>query len=151
MNNAIVMALIGFVWAGGAIAGERVLSVGITSGIAAVEPANKHDEATTVTGILHPQSVNADGSMARPIATGPFQVESWEKGGGAVLRRFGAYRPRRDGMSGLTDAKRAQIDTLKFVTIEDRGEARQALLDDRPIHGGAHLAAAPSSAGQDGA
>ena len=84
-----------------------------------------------ITGILHPQSANADGSMGRPIATGPFRVESWEKGGGAVLTRFAGYRPRSDPMSGLTGAKLAQVEAVHFLAIQGRSEARQALLDHR--------------------
>lgn len=252
MKSAAAIALITSFWIGGAAGGERILRVGITSGIAAAEPANKHDEATAaflhqfleslvayredmtvgpllaeridisndgkiytftlreklqfhnaapvtsaevrwswerylsrdwgtgcrgmfdgsgptylrpshvlkietpdvrtvifhldspnglflhhmashycVTGILHPQSVDSNGSMQRPIATGPFLVESWEKGGGAVLRRFAAYNPRRDPMNGLTGAKRVAVDSLHFVAIKGRSEARQALSERR--------------------
>lgn len=82
-----------------------------------------------VTAILHPQSVGADGTMRHPIATGPFKLESWDSNGGAVLTRFAGYRPRTDAASGLTGAKHARVDELRFVRIVDRAAARQALLD----------------------
>lgn len=46
MKGAIAMALVVSLWAGGTTASGQLLRVGITSGIAAAEPANKHDETT---------------------------------------------------------------------------------------------------------
>lgn len=81
-----------------------------------------------IAAILHPDSVNADGSWKSPIATGPFMLKSWDKGGGAVLARFAAYKPRSEAMSGLTGAKQVKIDELRFVPFADRDALIQGFL-----------------------
>jgi peptide/nickel transport system substrate-binding protein len=84
-----------------------------------------------ITGILHPDSVNADGSWKQPIATGPYQLTSWEKDGAAVLTRFAGYKPRKEPMSGLAGAKEAKLDELRFVPFPDRQSLAQGLIEGK--------------------
>ena len=80
-------------------------------------------------GILHPDSLAADGSWRAPIGTGPFTLGKWQKGQYVELDRFKHYTPRgEDKADGYTGNKQAFVDTVRFEVIPDSASAKAALL-----------------------
>lgn len=79
-------------------------------------------------GILHPSSVGADGKWAAPIGTGPFRLGDWKRGQYIELERFEHYVSRKEPMDGLTGAKKAGVDRLRFMIVPDSAAAKTALL-----------------------
>jgi len=86
--------------------------------------ANNH----CIVGIVHPESVAADGSWNQPIGTGPFKLREWRKGSYVVLERFVDYQARPEARSGFTGNKTALVDRLRFIPFTDRQAAKRALL-----------------------
>jgi peptide/nickel transport system substrate-binding protein len=81
-----------------------------------------------MTGILHKDSVKADGSFDKPIGTGPFKFGEWKRGELVRLRRFAEYAALPGAIDGLTGAKRPLVENLDFVVIPDLATAKAALL-----------------------
>ena len=81
-----------------------------------------------MTGILHKDSVKADGSFDKPIGTGPFKFAEWKRGEVIRLERFADYAALPGKLDGLTGAKRPLVDTLDFVVVPDLATAKAALL-----------------------
>ena len=81
-----------------------------------------------MTGILHRDSVRADGSFARPVGTGPFKFAEWKRGEFVRLERFADYAARPGKIDGLGGAKRPLVDELRFVVIPDSATAKAALV-----------------------
>jgi len=80
-------------------------------------------------GIVHPDSVAADGSWVKPIGTGPFTLGQWKQGQYVELDRFKDYTPRDEAKpDGMTGNKQAFIDRVRFVVIPDAASAKAALL-----------------------
>jgi peptide/nickel transport system substrate-binding protein len=80
------------------------------------------------TGILHPDSVDADGNWRMPIGTGPFAMGEWRHNQFIELDRFAHYSPlpgKRDGNAG---GKHALVDHVRFLIIPDSSAARAALI-----------------------
>ena len=66
-------------------------------------------------GILHPDSLAADGSWRAPIGTGPFTLGKWQKGQYVELDRFKEYTPRAEAEAdGYTGNKQAFVDKVRF-------------------------------------
>ena len=80
-----------------------------------------------LTGVIHPDSVNADGSWREPIGTGPYRLRTWKRGKHIVLARFADYQARTEARNGLAGAKIAYADTLRFVVNPDRIAAKVGL------------------------
>lgn len=80
-----------------------------------------------VAGIIHKDSLNADGTWKMAIGTGPYKVKEWKKGEYMELTRFEGYVPRPEARSGFAGGKIAYFDTLRFVPIKDPVAQRQAL------------------------
>ncbi len=80
-----------------------------------------------LTGVMHPDSVNADGSWREPIGTGPYRLQSWQRGKQIVLSRFAGYQSRSEARDGLAGAKIAYADTLRFIVNPDRIAAKVGL------------------------
>ncbi len=78
-------------------------------------------------GILHKDSVKADGSFDKPIGTGPFKLGEWKRGEYIKLERFADYVSLPGKIDGLTGAKRPLVDELRFVIIPDSATAKAAL------------------------
>jgi len=89
--------------------------------------ANNH----CITGIIHKESLNADGSWNRPVATGPFMLKEWRKGQYVELARFPGYRPRSEDRTGMAGNKAAHFDTIRFVPVTDAKAARDALVSGK--------------------
>ncbi|GIL39119.1 ABC transporter substrate-binding protein [Roseiterribacter gracilis] len=79
------------------------------------------------TAILHPDSVAADRSWREPVGTGPYRVREWRRGESILLERFADYVARDEPMDGLTGAKIAAVDKLRFVVAPDRMSAKASL------------------------
>ena len=81
-----------------------------------------------MTGILHKDSVKADGSFDKPIGTGPFKFADWKRGEFIRLERFADYAALPGKIDGLGGAKRPLVDELRFVVIPDSATAKAALV-----------------------
>src|SRR5690606_23071031 len=83
------------------------------------------------TGILHRDSVRADGSWDRPVGTGPFVLKEWRRGEYISLARFAAYAtpagPDGGARDGFTGSKRPLVDEVRFVIIPDESTIKLAL------------------------
>lgn len=82
-------------------------------------------------GILHPDSLAADGSWKAPVGTGPFTFAEWKPGQYVRLARFKDYSARAEaGPDGFTGNKQALVDNLRFMIIPDPSSAKAALLSN---------------------
>jgi len=78
-------------------------------------------------GVLHPASVNADGSWSAPIATGPFKLAEWRPGEFIRLERFDGYRPRNEPVDGYAGGRVAYLDSIKLLITPEESVAKAAL------------------------
>jgi peptide/nickel transport system substrate-binding protein len=85
------------------------------------------------TPILHPASLNADGSWNKPIGTGPFKLKQRRVGESLDLERFASYSSRRDAPDGMVGAKRALVDEIRFLVVGDPS-ARMMALQSGDMH-----------------
>jgi peptide/nickel transport system substrate-binding protein len=83
------------------------------------------------TGIAHPASVDADGNWATAIGTGPFRLSEWRKGQFVELARFDGYKPRSEAPDGLTGAKIAKVEKIRFELIPDAQATKLALFQGK--------------------
>ncbi len=82
-----------------------------------------------MTGIIHKDSVKADGSWDKPIGTGPFKLEEWRRGEFVKLSKFDSYANPAEGKpDGYAGSKRPLVDELRFVVVPDNAAAKAALL-----------------------
>ncbi len=81
-----------------------------------------------MTGILHKDSLKADGSFDKPIGTGPFKLGEWKRGEYIKLDRFADYASLPGNIDGMTGAKKPLVDEVRFVVIPDNATAKAALL-----------------------
>jgi peptide/nickel transport system substrate-binding protein len=80
------------------------------------------------TGILHPDSVDADGNWRAPIGTGPFELGEWRHNQFIELNRFAHYSPLPGARDGNAGGKYALVDHIRFLVIPDSSAARAALI-----------------------
>ncbi len=80
------------------------------------------------TGILHPDSVAADGSWKAPIGTGPFMLGEWRHNQSIELLRFPGYAPLSTPEDGDAGEKKVLVDKVRFLVIPDDSSAAAALL-----------------------
>lgn len=82
-----------------------------------------------MTGILHKDSVKADGTWDKPVGTGPFTLAEWKNGEYVLLQKFAGYAARAEGgTDGYTGRKEALVDQVKFIVIPDASAKKAALL-----------------------
>lgn len=82
-------------------------------------------------GILHPDSLAADGTWRQPIGTGPFSLTEWKPGQYTLLSRFKNYSLRDEaGPDGFTGKKQALVDEVRFMVIPDPSSAKAALMSN---------------------
>lgn len=79
-------------------------------------------------GILHRDSVGADGAWVAPIGTGPFRLGEWRRGQFIDLVRFDGYAARAEPRDGFTGGKKAEVERVRFMVIPDQAAAKAALL-----------------------
>ena len=80
------------------------------------------------TGILHPDSLDKDGSWIAPVGTGPFRFGTWRRNQFIELERFGGYVSRPGPRDGNTGGKKPMVDKIRFMIIPDASAARAALI-----------------------
>jgi peptide/nickel transport system substrate-binding protein len=80
------------------------------------------------TGILHPDSVDAEGNWLAPIGTGPYEMGEWRRNQFVELNRFARYSPLPGARDGNAGGKHALVDHIRFMIIPDSSAARAALL-----------------------
>ena len=80
------------------------------------------------TGILHRDSLAADGGWRAPVGTGPFKLGRWQPGEYVELERFADYAARPEPRDGNTGGKMALVDRVRFFVIPDASAAKAALL-----------------------
>ncbi|MBL3701180.1 ABC transporter substrate-binding protein [Sulfitobacter sp. BDSS02] len=78
-------------------------------------------------GILHPDSVNEDGSWNKPIGTGPYVLGEHLPGRYVELELFPDYVSRDEPVNGLGGGKHAEVDTLHFDFVGEGAVAKTAL------------------------
>jgi peptide/nickel transport system substrate-binding protein len=81
-----------------------------------------------LTGIIHPDSVDASGKWVAPIATGPYTIKEWRKGQFVELVRFSGYKPLPGARDGYAGNRTATIERIRFMVIADAAAAKAALL-----------------------
>lgn len=78
-------------------------------------------------GILHPSSVNPDGSWRAPVGTGPYMLGAWKRGQYIELDAFRNYSSRSEPRDGNTGAKIAHASKLRWLIIRDAAARLAAL------------------------
>jgi len=78
--------------------------------------------------ILHPDSVNADGSFKAPIGTGPYAFAGMMTGRQLDLKRFEGYDALPGARDGYAGNKTATIPLLRFMTVPDASTRSNGLL-----------------------
>jgi len=82
-----------------------------------------------MTGIIHKNSVKADGTWEKPIGTGPFKFEEWRRGEFVRLSRFDDYaNPTKGERDGYVGSKRPLVNEVRFIVVPDSAVAKAALL-----------------------
>lgn len=94
----------------------------------ALFPASLARTDCAMTGILHKDSLKADGSFDKPVGTGPFKFGEWRRGEYVRLERFADYAALPGKIDGLGGAKRPLVDELRFLVVPDSATAKTALL-----------------------
>ena len=80
-------------------------------------------------GVIHKDSVAADGSFKAPIGTGPFKFEEWKRSEYVKLAKFAGYvSPPGKSHDGYNGAKRPMVDGIKFIVIPDAATTKAALV-----------------------
>lgn len=80
-----------------------------------------------LTAIVHPDSLNDDGSWNAPIGTGPFSLGEWDQGVSIMLEKFDNYVPSTGVGSGYAGARIAWIDTVEFLIVPETATALAGL------------------------
>ncbi|MBU9284093.1 ABC transporter substrate-binding protein [Burkholderia multivorans] len=78
-------------------------------------------------GLVSPASVDAKGAWIKPIGTGPYMLEAWNKGQSITLKRYKDYKPAKGPEDGYAGNKTAYIDTARFLVIPDESSTKAAL------------------------
>lgn len=81
-----------------------------------------------MSGILHPDSLNADGTWNSPIGTGPFKLGDWRRGQSITLDKFADYAALAGERDGYTGGKAPLVDAVQFIIVPDAASAKAALL-----------------------
>lgn len=79
-------------------------------------------------GIIHPDSLNADGSWSRPIGTGPYRLAEWRRGEFVRLEQHEGYLSPPGETDGLAGNRSPSVATLKWLIIPESAAAKAALL-----------------------
>jgi len=77
--------------------------------------------------IIHPASVNPDGSWRWPVATGPYRLVAWKRGRYIDLEAFRGYASRPGPRDGATGGKVAYEPRLRWLIIRDAAARLAAL------------------------
>lgn len=64
-------------------------------------------------------TLDADGLVTEVIGTGPYRIESWEKGVSMTLERFDGYVEKGANQGGLSDDKKAPSEKIEYLFVPD--------------------------------
>ena len=78
--------------------------------------------------VLHPDSVNADGSWNKPIGTGPYMMGDHAPGRYVELNRFEDYSSRGGAPDGYGGGKNPTVDVLRWEIVGEGAVSKTALL-----------------------
>jgi peptide/nickel transport system substrate-binding protein len=78
-------------------------------------------------GVVHRDSVKADGSWDKPIGTGPFKLGEWKRGEFISLLKYDKYANRGGKRDGFAGSKRPLVDEVRFMVVPDESTAKAAL------------------------
>ncbi|MEQ9244820.1 MAG: ABC transporter substrate-binding protein, partial [Nitratireductor sp.] len=78
--------------------------------------------------VLHPDSVNADGSWNKPIGTGPYMMGDHAPGRYVELNRFEDYSSRGGAPDGYGGGKSPTVDVLRWEIVGEGAVSKTALL-----------------------
>ena len=81
-----------------------------------------------MTPILHPASLNEDGSWKAPIGTGPFMPGERKVGQSIEIIRFPDYKPQSMPASGMTGRREALVEKVRFLVVPDPATRKAALV-----------------------
>ncbi|MEM1110476.1 MAG: ABC transporter substrate-binding protein [Pseudomonadota bacterium] len=79
-------------------------------------------------GIVHPDSLDADGEWVTPIGTGPFKLDEWRAGEFVEMSRNPEYAPVQSPRDGLAGNRSPQVQTVRWVVVPEPAAARAGLL-----------------------
>lgn len=79
-------------------------------------------------GIVHRDSVDAQGHWLKPIGTGPYQLQEWRRSRYIDLTAFPGYSSPPQPADGYTGRKQALITHLRWLVIRDEASRRTALM-----------------------
>jgi peptide/nickel transport system substrate-binding protein len=77
--------------------------------------------------VLHKDSLNADGSWNKPIGTGPYMFDDWQRERHIDLVRFPDYQSLPGERDGLAGAKIAHAERVRFLVVPDASSRKSAL------------------------
>ncbi|HEY7688818.1 MAG TPA: ABC transporter substrate-binding protein [Dongiaceae bacterium] len=77
--------------------------------------------------VLHKDSLKADGTWDKPIGTGPYMFRDWQHDRYIDLARFPDYQSLPGERDGLTGAKIAYADELRFLVVPESAARESAL------------------------
>jgi len=77
--------------------------------------------------VLHPDSVNADGSWNTPIATGPYMMGKHMSGRYVEVDRFADYVPRDEPINGYGGGKNPTVDKIRWDIVSEAAVRSTAL------------------------
>ncbi|MGE0723501.1 MAG: ABC transporter substrate-binding protein [Alphaproteobacteria bacterium] len=82
-----------------------------------------------MTGIIHRDSVKADGSWDKPIGTGPFTFGEWRRGQFVTLNAFEGYvSPKGDKRDGYIGRKRPLVKEVRVLFVPDGATVKAGLI-----------------------
>ncbi|MDR6869784.1 peptide/nickel transport system substrate-binding protein [Bosea sp. BE125] len=89
-------------------------------------------------GVIHKDSVKADGSFDKPIGTGPFKMGEWKRNEYFTMSAFEGYAsPKTDGkIDGYLGSKRPLVKDVKFLIVRDPATVKAGLLSGAIDMGG---------------
>ena len=81
-----------------------------------------------MTPIIHPASLNADGTWKELIGTGPFRAGERKVGQSIELVRFPGYVAQTTPASGLTGKREALVERVRYLIVPDPATRKAALV-----------------------
>ncbi|MCC7271907.1 MAG: ABC transporter substrate-binding protein [Alphaproteobacteria bacterium] len=81
-----------------------------------------------MTPVLHPVSLNADGSWKAPVGTGPFTIAERKVGQSIELARFPGYVAQSTPHSGMTGRREALVERVRYLVVPDAATRKAALV-----------------------
>lgn len=81
-----------------------------------------------LTPILHPSSLNADGSWREAVGTGPFMPGERKVGQSVEIVRFPGYVPQTTAWSGMSGRREAQVEKVRYLIVPDPATRKAGLV-----------------------